>query len=46
MKEKIRNVMRFSGPRMLIYHPVTCIWHGITGIINKKTNKKAIIASL
>lgn len=36
MKEKIRNVMRFSGPRMLIYHPVTCIWHGITGIINKK----------
>ena len=36
MKEKIRNVMRFSGPRILIYHPVPCIWNGITGIIYKK----------
>ena len=22
MREKIRNVMRFSGPRMLFYHPL------------------------
>lgn len=36
MREKIRNVMRFSGPRMLIYHPITCIWHGITGLKVKK----------
>ena len=27
MREKIRSVMRFSGPRMLLYHPFLAIWH-------------------
>lgn len=27
MREKIRAVMRFSGPRMLLYHPITAIRH-------------------
>lgn len=27
MREKIRQVMRFSGPRMLLYHPVLAVWH-------------------
>ena len=27
MREKIRAVMRFSGPRMLLYHPVAAIRH-------------------
>ena len=27
MREKIRVIMRFSGPRMLIYHPVDFIIH-------------------
>ncbi len=36
MRKKIRKVMRFSGPRMLIHHPITCIWHGISGLNNKK----------
>lgn len=26
-KEQIREVMRFSGPRMLFYHPITVIKH-------------------
>lgn len=26
-KERIREVMRFSGPRMLFYHPVEAIRH-------------------
>ena len=26
MREQIRQVMRFSGPRMLLYHPVLAIW--------------------
>lgn len=26
-KEKIREVMRFSGPWMLLYHPITAIKH-------------------
>ena len=29
MREKIREVMRFSGPRMLFYHPVMAIRHVI-----------------
>jgi hypothetical protein len=27
MREKIRSVMRFSGPRMLFHHPVMAIRH-------------------
>lgn len=29
MREKIREVMRFSGPRMIFYHPVMAIRHVI-----------------
>lgn len=29
MREKIRLVMRFSGPRMIAYHPVMAIRHVI-----------------
>lgn len=27
MREKIREVMRFSGPRMIFYHPVMALQH-------------------
>lgn len=27
MRKRIREVMRFAGPRMLFYHPVTAIRH-------------------
>ena len=27
MKERVRNVMRWSGPRMMFYHPVAAIKH-------------------
>ena len=27
MRDKIRQVMRYSGPRMLIYHPVAALRH-------------------
>ncbi len=27
MREQVRQVMRFSGPRMLLYHPVLAIAH-------------------
>lgn len=40
MREKIRIVMRFSGPRMLFYHPITAIHHLLETIKeNKKENK-------
>lgn len=29
MKEKIRNVMRYSGPRMILHHPIMAIRHVI-----------------
>lgn len=27
MREKIREVMRFSGPRMILYHPILAVRH-------------------
>lgn len=27
MREKIREVMRFAGPRMLLYHPLATVRH-------------------
>lgn len=36
MREKIREVMRFSGPRMLFHHPVAAIRHVIESRKEKK----------
>ncbi len=36
MREKIRQVMRFSGPRMMLYHPVMAVRHVISSAIEKK----------
>lgn len=38
MREKIRQVMRFSGPRMLFYHPVLAINH----VIESKKEKRRL----
>ncbi|MBC6712985.1 nitrous oxide-stimulated promoter family protein [Treponema sp. Marseille-Q3903] len=27
MRDKIKKIMRFSGPRIIFYHPVLAIWH-------------------
>ena len=29
MRERIRTVMRFAGPRMLFRHPILTLWHFI-----------------
>ena len=39
MREKIRQVMRYSGPRMLFYHPVLAIWHLISSMKEKRNQK-------
>lgn len=39
-KDKIREVMRFSGPRMLFYHPVLAIKHLIETKREKRGKKK------
>ena len=36
MREKIREVMRFSGPRMIFHHPVMAIRH----VIETKKEKR------
>lgn len=40
MREKIRAVMRFSGPRMLLCHPVLAVRHLIEQQREKKEVKK------
>lgn len=38
MREKIREVMRFAGPRMLLYHPVMAVRH----LIETKREQKRL----
>lgn len=38
MREKIREVMRFSGPRMLLHHPIPAIRH----VIEEKREKRRL----
>ena len=38
MRQKIREVMRFSGPRMIFHHPVMAVRH----VIESKKEKKLL----
>lgn len=40
MREKIRKVMAFSGPWMLLYHPVTAIRHVLETIKERRRMEK------
>ncbi len=40
MREKIREIMRFSGPRMIFHHPITAIRHVIETKREKIRQKK------
>lgn len=40
MREKIRQVMRFSGPRMIMHHPVMALSH----LIESKKEKRKLEA--
>ena len=31
MRERMREVMRFAGPRMLRRHPILALWHVLDG---------------
>lgn len=41
MREQIRQVMRFSGPRMLFTHPIMAVRHVILSKREKRKNKNA-----
>ncbi len=40
MKKQIREVMKFSGPRMLIYNPKLAIYHVICTLKHKLKKRK------
>jgi len=40
MREKIRDVMRYSGPRMLRYHPLLALGHMLDGLKKEPGPKK------
>lgn len=42
MREKIREVMRFSGPRMIFYHPIIAIRH----VIESKREKREMAGKI
>lgn len=41
MREKIRAVMRFSGPRMIFHHPIVAVRHAIETKKEKKRLEKS-----
>ena len=41
MREKIRTVMRFSGPRMIFHHPTAAIRHDIAAKKEKRRLEKS-----
>lgn len=40
MREKIREVMRFSGPRMMLYHLVAAVSHVVSTKVEKRRLEK------
>ena len=40
MREKIREVMRYSGPRMIRHHPLLAIGHMVDGLKKKPGPRK------
>lgn len=35
-REKVREIMRYAGPRMLFFHPVMAFFHVLDGLRDKK----------
>lgn len=40
MKKRIQKVMHYSGPRIIIYHPLLCLRHVITGAKEKRRTRR------
>ncbi len=41
MRERIREVMRWSGPRMILYRPVAAIKHAIVTMQSKRASRSS-----
>lgn len=35
MRQQVRQVMRYAGPRMLVYHPILAMMHFVDGAAEK-----------
>lgn len=35
MREKIRAVMKYAGPRMIVRHPVLAVGHVVDGVLHR-----------
>ncbi len=40
MREKIRKVMRYSGPRMIFHHPVMAVRHVVESIRERRRSER------
>ena len=40
MREQIREVMRWSGPRMILYRPVAAIKHAVVTVRGKRAHER------
>lgn len=36
MRERIREAMRYAGPRMLLRHPVAAVWHMVETRVERR----------
>lgn len=43
MRERVRRVMRYAGPRMMLYHPILTFWHYYDEISRKKMDRQRAI---
>lgn len=46
MRERVRRVMRYSGPRMMLYHPVATFWHYYDEYSKKRMDKQNALAKM
>lgn len=40
MKEKVREVMKYAGPRMILYHPILAVRHLVKNAFKQRNNIK------
>lgn len=39
-REKIKSVMKYAGPRMMLYHPVMAVKHGMVTLSGKREMRR------
>lgn len=43
MREQVRRVMRYAGPRMMLYHPILTFWHYYDELSRKQMDRQRAI---